>query len=206
MSADTFVDYYELLQVSPNADEDTIQRVFRHLAKKHHPDASDQHDPATFNRLLEAYRTLTDVTLRAAYDVRYQHHWDETWRVGAEASSENVASGGVGDSAIRQRVLSLLYVQRRRHMRHPGLGEHEVARLMDLPAEHVAFHVWYLREKAWIQRLDTGYLAITADGVDQIERDRVRLDPELLIEARPADDAGNEAASSDAAPSKPSAP
>ncbi|HYY05797.1 MAG TPA: J domain-containing protein, partial [Candidatus Limnocylindria bacterium] len=32
-----FVDYYELLQVSPNADDETIHRVFRLLAKKHHP-------------------------------------------------------------------------------------------------------------------------------------------------------------------------
>ena len=39
MSGEAFVDYYELLQVSANADEDTIHRVFRHLAKKHHPDA-----------------------------------------------------------------------------------------------------------------------------------------------------------------------
>jgi hypothetical protein len=50
---EAFVDYYELLQVSPNADEETIQRVFRHLAKKHHPDASTQGDPEHFNRLLE---------------------------------------------------------------------------------------------------------------------------------------------------------
>jgi DnaJ-like protein len=195
VGTDSFIDYYELLQVSPNADEDTIQRVFRHLAKKHHPDASDQRDPEPFNRLLEAYGTLTDVKLRAAYDVRYQRHWEETWRVGAEASIVNVDSGDAGDSGIRQRLLSLLYVQRRRNMRHPGLGEHEVARLTDLPAEHVAFHVWYLREKGWIQRLDTGYLAITADGVDQVERHRVRLGPDRLIEARPATDAGEGGAS-----------
>ena len=33
-----FVDYYELLQLSPNADDETIHRVFRHLAKRLHPD------------------------------------------------------------------------------------------------------------------------------------------------------------------------
>jgi len=32
-----FIDYYELLQLSSNADSDTIERVFRHLAKKLHP-------------------------------------------------------------------------------------------------------------------------------------------------------------------------
>lgn len=198
MGAPDFVDYYELLQVSPNADDDTIQRVFRHLAKKHHPDAAGGGDPQLFNRLLDAYRTLTDVQQRAAYDVAYQRHWDQTWRVAAEAAQ---AKRVEDDGGIRERVLSLLYVQRRRHMRHPGLGELDIGRLVDLPPEHVAFHLWYLREKGWIQRLDTGYLAITAEGVDQIEASRIRLDPERLIEARPGADAGH-----DDAGAKPPAP
>jgi len=53
VDATTFVDYYELLQVSPNADEDTIQRVFRHLAKKYHPDHQDSPDGDRFRRLVE---------------------------------------------------------------------------------------------------------------------------------------------------------
>ena len=181
MSADPFVDYYELLQISPNADEDTIQRIFRHLAKKLHPDASTNGDPERFNRLLEAYRVLTDVSQRAAYDVAYRQHWEQTWKVAAEASDANPISD---DGRVRVRLLSLFYVQRRRNMRNPGMGQVELERLLDLSPEHLAFHLWYLREKGWIQRLETGLLAITADGVDQVERDRVQLDPERLIESR----------------------
>ena len=203
MGADAFVDHYELLQVSPNADEDTIQRVFRHLAKKHHPDAATQGDPEIFNRLLDAYRTLTDVTLRAAYDVSYQRHWNQTWRVAAEASTANVVTD---DAGCRERLLSLFYVQRRRNMRNPGMGQLDLERVMDLPFEHLAFHLWYLREKGWIQRLDTGLLAITADGVDQVEQRRVQLDPERLIERQPGDDDPRGRASGDAPPSKTSAP
>jgi len=191
-----FVDYYELLQVSPNADEDTIQRVFRHLAKKHHPDASEQNDSQLFNRLHDAYRTLTDVQARAAYDVRYQRHWDQSWKVAAEAKS---SPDGNEDTVIRERLLSLLYVQRRRHMRHPGLGEIEIGRLMDLPAEHLSFHLWYLREKGWVARLDTGYLAITAEGCDQVEASRLHLNPDRLIEAQPAEDGAQGDASTAAA-------
>ena len=33
---ETFIDYYELLQLSPNADEDTIHRVFRHAGGDGH--------------------------------------------------------------------------------------------------------------------------------------------------------------------------
>lgn len=186
-SADTtaFVDYYELLQVSPNADEDTIQRVFRHFAKKYHPDGSTNADPERFNSLLAAYRTLTDVSLRAAYDVAYQAHWDQTWRVGAEASGGNVISD---DAKVRERLMSLFYVQRRRDMKRPGIGQIELERLMDIPFDHLAFHLWYLREKGWIARLETGQLAITADGVDKIESTCVRLDPERLIESRLPED------------------
>ena len=181
MSADPFVDHYELLQISPNADEDTIQRIFRHLAKKLHPDASTDGDPERFNRLLEAYRVLTDVSQRAAYDVAYRQHWEQTWKVAAEASDANPISD---DGRVRVRLLSLFYVQRRRNMRNPGMGQVELEKLLDLTPEHLAFHLWYLREKSWIQRLETGLLAITADGVDQVERDRVQLDPERLIESR----------------------
>jgi curved DNA-binding protein CbpA len=181
VSADPFVDYYELLQISPNADEDTIQRIFRHLAKKLHPDASTNGDPERFNRLLDAYRTLTDVSQRAQYDVAYKQHWEQTWKVAAEASDANPISD---DGRVRVRLLSLFYVQRRRNMRNPGMGQVELEKLLDLSPEHLAFHLWYLREKGWIQRLETGLLAITADGVDQVERDRVQLDPERLIESR----------------------
>jgi curved DNA-binding protein CbpA len=192
-----FVDYYELLQVSPNADEETIQRIFRHFAKKYHPDGgSSQGDSERFNKLLEAYRNLTDPALRGAYDAAYQAHWDQTWKVGAEASQGNVISD---DARVRERLLSLFYIQRRRDMKNPGMGQIELERLMDIPFDHLAFHLWYLREKGWVQRLDNGQLAITADGVDKAERYRSPLDPERLIESRVAGDARAELASKSSA-------
>ena len=51
MDPTRFIDYYELLQVSPNADADTIQRVFRHLAKKYHPDHHEAPDEETAFRV-----------------------------------------------------------------------------------------------------------------------------------------------------------
>ena len=48
------VDHYEVLQVSPRADRETIQRVFRYLAKRYHPDNRDSGDPDRFKQLLEA--------------------------------------------------------------------------------------------------------------------------------------------------------
>ena len=38
MANNNGADYYEVLQVSPNADLDTIHRVYRLLAQRFHPD------------------------------------------------------------------------------------------------------------------------------------------------------------------------
>ncbi len=180
MNAASFIDYYDLMQVSPNADEDTIQRIFRHLAKKWHPDHG-QGDPQRFNLLVEAQKTLTNPETRAAYDIKYQMFWESKWKLAADASD---GQGFAEDRNVRERLLSLYYVQRRSKMNDPGLGEYEVARLMRIPVELVEFHIWYLREKGWIQRLENGPLAITASGVDEVEKGRLRLAPDRLLTAQ----------------------
>jgi curved DNA-binding protein CbpA len=184
----TFVDYYELMQVSPNADEDTIQRIFRHLAKKCHPD-HQQGDPERFRLLVEAHDTLTNPEARAAYDLKHQAFWDTKWKLAADASA---GRGFSDDKDVRERLLALYYVQRRSKMQNPGLGEMEVARLMRIPIELVEFHIWYLKEKGWIERLDNGLLAITASGVDEAERDRLRLAPDRLLTAHGSSDERDE--------------
>ena len=72
-------------------------------------------------------------------------------------------------------------------MRSTGLGEHEMARLLSTPSELLEFIVWYLKSKGWIERLESGHLAITALGVDEVESQRLLLDPERLIEVQDVD-------------------
>ncbi|AEB06943.1 heat shock protein DnaJ domain protein [Coriobacterium glomerans PW2] len=62
-------DYYEVLGVERDADRKTIKRAFLKLARKVHPDVSD--DPAAeeqFKELNEAYSVLSDDVKRANYD------------------------------------------------------------------------------------------------------------------------------------------
>lgn len=59
-------DYYEILGVPENADEETIKKAFRELAKKYHPDRGG--DAEKFKKIVEAYRVLSDKRLRAEYD------------------------------------------------------------------------------------------------------------------------------------------
>jgi hypothetical protein len=176
-----FIDYYDVLQLSPSADEDTVHRIFRHLAQKCHPDVTDSGDSAKFRLLVEAHGILTNVETRAAFDAKYQDYWNRKWKLASEASQ---GTAFAEDAETRHKILSLLYVQRRRDMRAPGLGEYELSRLLRTPIELVDFHLWYLREKGLVARVDTGQIAISALGVEEIERTQLRLDSDRLLAAR----------------------
>ena len=55
MNQNSFFDHYEILQISPNADTETIERVYRLFAKRYHPDNSISGNPEKFNIITEAY-------------------------------------------------------------------------------------------------------------------------------------------------------
>ena len=59
-------DFYETLGVSRDASAAEIKKAYRAAAKKHHPDAGG--DAAEFQKVGEAYETLSDPQKRAAYD------------------------------------------------------------------------------------------------------------------------------------------
>jgi hypothetical protein len=160
-----FVDYYEILQVSPEADTDTISRVFRHLAKRCHPDNQATSDRDLFEALVVANRVLTDPVKRAAYDASYQDG-----RAGQLRLLDDALDGGGhwSDGLIRARVLAVLLAQRRRNIVNPSIGNIDLERLLSCPREHLEFHLWYLREKQFVERTDRGF-AITALGVDEAD-------------------------------------
>jgi molecular chaperone DnaJ len=63
-------DPYETLGVSRNASADEIKRVYRQLARQHHPDASS--DPGAedrFKDITRAYEVLSDPEKRQRYDM-----------------------------------------------------------------------------------------------------------------------------------------
>ncbi len=67
-------DYYEVLGVEKNADEATIKKAYRSLAKKYHPDMNpgDKEAEMKFKEVNEAYDVLSDSDKRAKYD-QYGH-------------------------------------------------------------------------------------------------------------------------------------
>ena len=67
-------DYYEVLGVAKDADENTIKRAYRKLAMKYHPDRNPDDEKAAenFREVTEAYEVLTDSNKRARFD-QYGH-------------------------------------------------------------------------------------------------------------------------------------
>jgi curved DNA-binding protein len=67
-----FRDYYEVLGVPRTAAADEIKRVYRQLARKHHPDLQPPAERAKaaerFKEINEAYEVLSDPDKRAKYD------------------------------------------------------------------------------------------------------------------------------------------
>ncbi len=63
-------DFYEILGVNRDADDDTIKKAYRKLAMKHHPDRNldDKSAEGKFKEAKEAYEMLSDPQKRAAYD------------------------------------------------------------------------------------------------------------------------------------------
>ena len=69
--ADNKRDFYEVLGVSKTADDATLKKAYRDLAKKYHPDLhpGDKEAEAKFKEASEAYSVLSDPQKRKTYDM-----------------------------------------------------------------------------------------------------------------------------------------
>src|SRR5262245_6318975 len=163
----TAIDYYEVLQVSPNAEPDTIQRVYRLLAQRYHPDNQETGNPSKFRLIHEAYSVLSDPAVRVKYDVAHRDLQQDRWRLVSLAATTSGAARD--DKMVRVTVLDLLCAQRRVNPNNPGLFPGEIEKLTGIPMEHLEFCTWYLIQKHLIQRSDSSRFVITADGVDYLD-------------------------------------
>lgn len=178
MNEQGFVDFYEVLQLSQNADLETVERVFRLLAKRYHPDNSDSGDEEKFRQVHAAYQVLADPERRAKFDVQYDRKSNTQWQIFRKEASHGSHED---DLRIMNGVLTVLYVARRNDPERGGVGTLELERTLGVPREHLEFPLWILKKRGWIETLDTGQAAITIGGVDKvIGDDRVPPDDHLL--------------------------
>jgi curved DNA-binding protein CbpA len=184
MADKPFVDYYEILQVGQNADLETIERVFRLLAKRYHPDNLESGDDERFREVHDAFEVLADPELRAEYDVQYDRNKTLQWSIFEQGSA---IGGQEEDRRIFRGVLALLYAARRKNPRSGGLGAVDLERMLGVPREHLEFPNWYLKKKGWVEVLDSGQFAITVEGIDKVSSDDLSV-PDNRLLSEPAEE------------------
>jgi curved DNA-binding protein len=108
-----YKDYYKVLGVDRNANEDEIKRAYRKLALKHHPDRNpgDNNSEEKFKEINEAYQVLSDPEKKNRYDQlgksysQWQQHggspggfnWEDWFVQTPGSGSVRVEVGDIGD-------------------------------------------------------------------------------------------------------------
>ncbi len=164
--AEAFVDYYELLQISPNAEPETIHRVFRIMASRYHPDNKETGDNEKFLLLTKAYAVLSDPARRESYESLHRNQRAQPLPV---FGLKEFAEGLEGEVNRRLGILSLLYNRRRTNPENPGISLLEFETVMSFPREHLEFAIWFLREKEYIRTGNNSDYYIAAAGVEYLE-------------------------------------
>jgi len=165
-------DYYEFLQISQNAEAETIHRVYRYLAGRFHPDNPETGDPENFFLLKEAYDVLSDPVRRADYD---KNRARDGHPPAPLSTSIDFMDGVDGEMNRRLVVLALLYIQRRSNPYRPELSLFDVEERMGFPREYLGFTTWYLHSKGYITRADNSDFTLTAEGADFVEANRANI-------------------------------
>ena len=187
----SLLDLYEVLQISPTADSETVHRVYRYLAQRYHPDNPDTGSTDAFQAVLQAHQTLSDPVRRAAYDLEHQAAKTLRWKIFDRPSG---AEGVAAEKRMRAGILSALYSKKKNEPDGQGMMLREIEDLLGCPREHMEFPLWYLRRKALIQGPNNGRYEITIEGVDEAEALEAQgYGPKAsrfpLIEAGPAENA-----------------
>lgn len=167
MQDPAFIDYYQLLQISPAAELETIQRVFRLLADRYHPDNPHSPDAGRFLQLTRAYEILSNRKTRAAYDLEYQLHNSRPLKI---FELKEFAPGIDGERNRRMGILCILFNRRRANPEAAGLSILDLENQTGFPREHLQFTLWCLKESELIRQDESTDLAITGQGVDYLEK------------------------------------
>ena len=76
MPSDPVDDYYGLLGIAVDANDEDVRRAWRRLALEWHPDRAGVGTTAAFQRISIAYAVISDPVARRVYDKRRGIKWD----------------------------------------------------------------------------------------------------------------------------------
>jgi curved DNA-binding protein len=156
---------YETLQLSENAHPVLVTQAFRVLAAMYHPDNMQTADRDEFERVVEAYRLLSDPVRRAQYD-RERNAAPEVTVRPRDAEAPQPAT----ERRLRLLILTTLYNVRRNSVDKGGLSMWVLVQMTESTLDDVRFSLWYLRGKKLIEIDHDDCVAITVAGVDLVEQ------------------------------------
>jgi len=160
------LDLYEILRLSPSADSERIEKVYKTLAKRLHPDNQTTGDAEAFLRVADAYRILSDPAKRARYDTEREQA-KATPRF--QLRSREFFAGLRGEQNRRLATLCLLYRKKISDFEYSGLSLLDFEELTGCTREELGFALWYLCEKGFAKTGEGSQYHITAAGVDYAE-------------------------------------
>jgi curved DNA-binding protein CbpA len=160
------INFYDLLQINPRAETETVERVYRMMAARYRPDNQESGDPERLRLLQEAYETLRDPVRRARYDADLEQGQASPLSI---FLGKEFTDGIDAEAKIRVGVLCLLYSKRRANPDFAALSLLDMENLMSFPRERLLFAIWYLRSKRYILQDDRSSFIISAEGVDFLE-------------------------------------
>lgn len=176
--ADDELDHYQILQVSRQADTDTIRRIFHVLAQRYHPDNRETGNQEKFRQVVEAHAVLCDPEKRAAHDVFLAGEDKVRYKI---FDSLQNTEGVQAEVRKRHGILRLLYAKRLTDSIQPSMRGRDFAEMLACPLEHLEFALWMLREQRLIYRSDSNHFEITWQGVEAFEADQKDYAKKALI-------------------------
>ena len=202
MTQNTPPNYYELLQLSPNAQQLVITKIYRLLAAYHHPDNKQTGDEEKFKSVLKAYEVLSDPAKRARYNIEFlgkeaasaaqprpdgpaagaaRSREELKAKYGAEADGDE----GLSERELRKLMLMVLYDVRRNTPGSPQVSMLVLAELLGCSIENLEFSNWYLKEKGYIRISESADFSITMAGVDYVESELVKTESSKRVLSLP---------------------
>lgn len=82
------VNYYEILGIPSTSGFSEIKTAFRRLAKLYHPD-KNPNGQEQFKKILKAYETLSDPSLKSSYDMKLKYHRNRVKNASSGTGTKN---------------------------------------------------------------------------------------------------------------------
>ncbi len=184
-----FIDYYELLMVSPRADRGMIEWAVRLMLSRYGQKGGKTADPEKCEQVKEAYKTLVKPEEREAYDKLHETHCGSPAVSGSRpqlAPRPGRETPAIDPSTIRleplatpwdvevnkimrQACLSTLYDVLVTRPRNPEADRVEIARAIGVSSDDLEVTLWFLRESGFMRTTHQGAYSITAKGVEWAE-------------------------------------